>query len=134
MPQPVFEIPGVSYDQATPVMDREQIDMLLMVDEGDDDSMALVRELFDLFQGESAEKLKSLDGICAANDCAELRKVVHFVAGSAGNLGLAQLSLFYRGVEQAIDEGTLTDLSQCPPPIHAAFLSACEAFSSEFGL
>lgn len=108
--------------------------MLLMVDDGDDDSTALVRELFDLFQGESSDKLKDLDAVCAAGDAAELRKIVHFIAGSAGNLGLAYLSGFYRGVEQAIDEGRLTELSHCAKPVRIAFEDACDAFSSEFGI
>lgn len=127
-----FDIPGVEFDRSIPVMDREQIDMLLMVDDGEDDSTALVRELFDLFQGESSNKLKSLDAVCAANDADELRRMVHFIAGSAGNLGLAHLSGFYREVEQAIDEGRLTELSHCAKPIRTAFEDACKAFSAEF--
>ena len=93
-----------------------------------------MRELFELFQGESADKLNSLDAVCATNDAEELRRVVHFIAGSAGNLGLASLSGFYRSVEQAIDEGTLTELSQCAAPIRDAFASACEAFGAEFSV
>ncbi len=127
-----IDIPGVAFDPSTPVMDREQIDMLLMVGDGEDDSTALVRELFGLFKGESSDKLKSLDSVCAANDTDELRKMVHFIAGSAGNLGLAHLSGFYRGVEQAIDEGGLTDLSQCADPIRSAFEDGCAAFGAEF--
>lgn len=131
-----FNIPCVDFDQSIPVMDREQIDMLLMVGEGDgdDDSTALVRELFDLFQEESADKLKSLDAVCAANDTEALRRIVHFVAGSAGNLGLARLSGFYRSIEQAIDAGTLTELARCVDPVHAAFREACEAFAAEFDI
>lgn len=131
---PKFNIPGVEFDPSIPVMDREQIDMLLMVDDGEEDSTALVRELFELFQGESADKLKTLASVCAANDAEELRKVVHFVAGSAGNLGLARLSGFYRGIEQAIDQGSLTELAQCVEPIQSAFREACDAFASEFGV
>jgi HPt (histidine-containing phosphotransfer) domain-containing protein len=131
---PYFNIPGVDFDRSIPVMDREQIDMLLMVDDGEDDSTALVRELFDLFQGESADKLKDLDTVCAANDTEELRRMVHFIAGSAGNLGLARLSRFYREVEQAIDESRLTELSSCAKPIRTAFEEACAAFGAEFGI
>ena len=129
-----FDMPGVDFDPSIPAMDREQIDMLLMVDDSEDDSTALVRELFDLFQGESADKLLSLDTVCAVNDTAELRRIVHFIAGSAGNLGLAYLSGFYRSIEQAIDVGRLTDLSHCEAPIRNAFTDACEAFSAEFGV
>ncbi|MFQ3223968.1 MAG: HPt (histidine-containing phosphotransfer) domain-containing protein [Lentimonas sp.] len=129
-----LHIPGVNFDSSIPAMDRDQIDMLLMVDDHENYSTALVCELFGLFQGESADKLLSLDAVCAANDREELRGIVHFIAGSAGNLGLAYLSGFYRSIEQAIYLGTLTDLSQCSAPIRHAFTDACEAFSSEFGV
>ncbi len=129
-----FYISGVDFDQSISVMDREQIDMLLMIDDDDDDSTSLVRELFELFQRESSEKFKSLDAVCEANDIEALRKIAHFVAGSAGNLGLARLSGFYRGIEQAIDNGTLTDLAQCAAPIRTAFREACEAFAAEFSV
>tara|TARA_B110000285_G_scaffold49800_2_gene56574 strand:- start:272 stop:673 length:402 start_codon:yes stop_codon:yes gene_type:complete len=129
-----FYISGVNFDQSIPVMDREQIDMLLMIDDSDDDSASLVRELFELFQRESSDKFKKLDEVCEANDIEALRKMVHFVAGSAGNLGLARLSGFYRGIEQAIDLGKLTDLAQCAAPIQIAFRGACEAFAAEFSV
>lgn len=126
-------IPSVAYDPETPAMDREQIDMLLMVEDGED-STSLVRELFDLFEGEGREKLLDLDQVCEANDLAELRKIVHFVAGSAGNLGLARLSAFYRAIEHSIDTGALSQIADCAPPIHAEFEAACDAFQAEFGL
>ncbi|HAQ57455.1 MAG TPA: hypothetical protein DEA16_03045 [Opitutae bacterium] len=129
-----FYISGVNYDQSIPVMDREQIDMLLMIDAGDDDSATLVQELFELFKSESSDKFKKLDVVCAANDIQALRKIVHFVAGSAGNIGLARLSGFYREIEKAIDLGKLTDLSQCAAPIQTAFREACEAFAVEFSV
>ena len=63
-----FYISGVNFDLSIPVMDREQIDMLLMIDDSDDDSASLVRELFELFQRESSDKFKKLDEVCEAND------------------------------------------------------------------
>lgn len=124
------QIPGVNFENDLPVMDREQIDMLLMLDD-DDDSSQLVRELFVLFKDESAEKLKALESVCDSGDADTLRKIVHFVAGSAGNLGLTRLSQFYRALEAAIDTGALTDLSQCAAPIRSEFVDACEAFRKE---
>ncbi|MGJ8650545.1 MAG: Hpt domain-containing protein [Opitutaceae bacterium] len=126
-------IPSVVYDPETPIMDREQIDMLLMVEDGED-STSLIRELFDLFEGESREKLLSLDRVCEANDLAELRRVVHFVAGSAGNLGLARLSAFYRAIERSVDTGALNQIADCASPIRSEFEVACVAFQAEFGL
>ena len=114
-------------------MDREQIDMLLMLEDGDD-STALVRELFGLFEGESRQKLEALDQVCQANDVVELRQILHFVAGSAGNLGMARLSMYYRAIEKAIDAGMLTEIDSGTDQIRAEFESASAAFKAEFSL
>jgi HPt (histidine-containing phosphotransfer) domain-containing protein len=113
-------------------MDRNQIDMLLMVGDDGADSSAFVRELFDLFQRDGTNKLKELDAVCAANDTIGLREIVHFVGGSAGNLGLVHLAGYLRAVEEAIDAGRLRELSRCAAPIRGAFTEACRAFSDEF--
>lgn len=128
---PIVE--NVQYDEHALVMDREQIDMLIMGDEGDADT-SLARELFELFATESAAKLDGLPEICASGDLGKLRDSVHFVAGSAGNLGLARLALFYCGIEQAIDQGTLTDISGIEGVIRQEFEVACEAFRADFDL
>ncbi len=127
-------IEGVCYDPELPVLEREQLEMLLMVDEDEEEGLALVREIFGLFQTESADRLFELDMVCQRNDLDALRKIVHFVAGSAGNLGLARMCGFYRGIEQAIDTGTLTDLGSCAEPIRVEFKNGCEVFKKEFGL
>jgi len=114
-------------------MDREQIDMLLMGDEGDPDT-SLAQELFDLFANESALKLKALPEVCAKGDLLQLSNIVHFIAGSAGNLGLARLAAFYRAIERAIDEQQLTDISSVEPPILREFELARDAFRADFNL
>ncbi len=114
-------------------MDRDHIDMILMVDEGEDPN-SLIVELFDLFTGESSRKLQTLDAVCEVNDVLELRDMLHFVAGSAGNLGLARLCAFYRGIEQAIEEEELTRVSGCASLIRAEYELACEAFRQAFTL
>ncbi|MFP4069569.1 MAG: Hpt domain-containing protein [Verrucomicrobiota bacterium] len=128
-----YGIPEIEMEASLPVMDREQIDMLLMVDEGEDPT-SLVRELFELFESEGNEKLEGLSAACSANDVRAVRNIIHFVAGSAGNLGLARLNCLYRAVEHAIDEGRLTDVRRCEAPIRSAFEDACAAFRKEFEL
>lgn len=123
----------VHYDENCSIMDREQIDMLIMGDEGDEDT-TLARELFDLFANESAAKLEALPEVCAQGDVLQLRNIVHFIAGSAGNLGLARLASLYRGIEQAIDEKQLTDISQIETPIRREFELARDAFREDFNL
>ncbi|MEO0509882.1 MAG: Hpt domain-containing protein [Verrucomicrobiota bacterium] len=128
---PVIE--NVFYDTTLPVMDRDQIDMLLMADSGDDGS-ALAAELFELYESESLEKLSELEEVCRDRDAAALRKLVHFIAGSAGNLGLARMSAFYRGIEIAIDGGLLEDFEACAKLIPQEFKLSCKLFREEFGL
>ena len=65
---------------------------------------------------------------------AQLRNVVHFIAGSAGNLGLARLAAFYRAIEFALDEKRLTDLSSVEAPIRREFECARDAFRDNFNL
>ena len=127
------EIENVRYDTAAPVMDREQIDSLLMADD-EEEANSLARELFTLYETESREKLAGLDRICRERDGDALRKLVHFIAGSAGNLGLARLSAFYRGIEQAIDDGVLDDFEACARLIPREFELSCEGFCKALDL
>ncbi|MGB0408927.1 MAG: Hpt domain-containing protein [Opitutales bacterium] len=120
-------IENVVYDSSLPVMDVEQIDMLLISDEGDEPN-ALALELFKLHETESAEKLADLAEICRARDGHALRKIVHFIAGSAGNLGLVRLTALYRGIEQAIDVGRLEDYEACSQVIRREFELSCRRF------
>lgn len=127
------QIENVRYDTSAPLMDREQIDMLLMA-EDDEESNSLARELFILYETGSREKLSELDRICRERDSDALRKLVHFIAGSAGNLGLVRLSAFYRAIEHAIDEGVLEDYEACARLIPIEFDLSCKEFSKALGL
>jgi HPt (histidine-containing phosphotransfer) domain-containing protein len=127
-------ITDVIYDQSAPILDREQIDMLLM---GEDDEIAdtsLAAELFELFSAESSKKLEALPDVCARGDVLQLRNILHFIAGSAGNLGLVRLSAFYRGIERAIDQNLLSDISELRAPICQEFEIARSAFRVGFGV
>ncbi|MDQ8193092.1 Hpt domain-containing protein [Coraliomargarita sp. SDUM461004] len=123
----------VNYDKNSQVLDREQVDMLFMCDEGEEDQ-ELARELFGLFVSESEAKLAALSQVCAQGDRAHLSNIVHFIAGSAGNLGLARLAAFYRGVEHAIDDEKLTDISDIEPALRGEFELACDAFLTGYNL
>ena len=50
------QLTGVVYDTELPVVDREQLEMLLMAD-GDEDAKALVVEIFDIFKNGRPEKI-----------------------------------------------------------------------------
>ncbi len=128
---PNFE--NVTYDASLPAMDREQIDMLLMADDGGETN-ALAKELFELYETESREKLEGLEEACERADGLALRRIVHFIAGSAGNLGLARLSSFYRNIESAIDAGKFRDFERAAPYIRREFEKSCRLFREEFGI
>lgn len=125
------QIQHVHYDETCPIMDRDQIDTLILGDVGDTDT-SLVRELFDLFSNESAAKLEALPAVCEKGDLLELRNIVHFIVGSACHLGLVRLAAFYRAIERAVDEQQLTDITEVAAPILREFELAREAFREDF--
>ena len=125
------QIEHVHYDETCPIMDREQIDTLILGDVGDTDT-SLVRELFDLFVNEGAAKLEALPAVCEKGDLLELRNIVHFIVGSACHLGLVRLAAFYRAIERAVDEQQLTDITEVAVPILREFELAREAFREDF--
>ena len=125
------KIKHVHYDETCPIMDRDQIDTLILGDEGNADT-TLARELFDLFVNESAAKLEALPAACAHGDLLALRNIVHFIVGSACHLGLVRLSAFYRAIERAVDEQRLIDITEVASPILREFELAREAFRADF--
>ena len=124
-------IKHVHYDETCPIMDRNQIDTLILGDEGNADT-TLVRELFDLFVNEGATKLEALPTVCAQGDVQELRSIVHFIVGSACRL--VRLAAFYRAIERAVDEQQLTDITEVEAPIRREFELARDAFRADFNL
>ena len=124
-------IKHVHYDETCPIMDRKQIDTLILGNESNADT-TLVRELFDLFVKEGASKLEALPSVCTQGDVQELRSIVHFIVGSACHLGLVRLAAFYRAIERAIDEQQLTDITEVEGPILYEFELAREAFRADF--
>ena len=127
------QIEHVHYDETSLIMDREQIDTLILGDEGNSDT-TLVRELFELFENEGAAKLEALPAVCAQGDLLELRNIVHFIVGSACHLGLVRLAAFYRAIERAVDEEQLTDITEVAAPILREFELVRDAFREDFNL
>ncbi len=123
-------LPDIDFDTSLPVIEREQLDMLLMADEGED-ATSLIREIYQIFRDESDEKLTQLDAICEAGALQQLRNLVHFIAGSAGNLGMARLNAFLRAIEEAVDKKTLIHCESLAECIRREYTKACEAFEQE---
>jgi HPt (histidine-containing phosphotransfer) domain-containing protein len=124
------QIEHVHYDSDTPIIDHLQFNMLFKGDDGTLE-LALATDLVELFQTECGQKLDTLHAACAQDDARALRHIVHFIAGSAGNLGLARLHAFYRAIERAIVAKSLPDLTLCEAPIRKEYETACEALQAE---
>lgn len=128
----VLVIGSRNYESATPLVDREQLDSLLVLSDVED-AAQLAAEFFSLFQSESERRFADLDGACDSNDITLFRKIIHFVAGSAGNIGLNGLMELYRMVEKDIDSQNISDVSEAAQAVRALYEKSCEAFKSEFG-
>ncbi len=128
------QVENVHYDISVPVVDCEQLNMLLGIEEGEESVKSLATELFAIYRAESDEKLAELDAICRARDSGALRKLVHFIAGSAGNLGMMRLHEICRGIERAIDAGELKDFEACAKLIPSEFELGCQRFTQTLDL
>ncbi len=126
-------IAALKADSGLPVMERERIDSMLVSD-SEEEAHSLVAELYALFKEESDAKIEQLGLACRENDVSAVRGIVHFIAGSAGNLGLVRLANYYRTIERAIDAGGVEDVSAGERPIRDEYVAACEAFEREFRL
>lgn len=113
-----------------PILDDEQLEMLTIMaeEEGDD----LINELIGLFKEESGSIVEDLTSICVNHDLVEFRKKIHFVAGSAGNIGLKRLNLTLRKIEESLDEGRLTDLSGADTQIRALYRESVAYIAGKF--
>ena len=92
-------ISAVTYDRDAIQMDCEYLVTALMIEEGVGLTV-MMRQLYHLFESEGRLKLADLEQACVGNACSDLTKIVHFVAGRAGNLGLTRLHGFYQAVER----------------------------------
>lgn len=125
---PAPRIDAVVYDESTPLLDHEQVDMLAACGDG---TASMLKRWFDLFVSESLDELEALEAVCDRSDLIGFRRIIHFVAGGAGNLGLARLAAFYRGIEQALDAERLTDLSECAGAVLEEFELGREVYEAE---
>jgi len=59
----------------------------MLIEAGASESMELVRELLDLYEGESLQKLEELKASCAAGDYEAMSRSAHALSGSSANVG-----------------------------------------------
>ncbi len=94
------------------VLDQEQLDVLMeAVGEAGSEFM---EEIMTSFREECAPRLDLIAAEAAAQNNDELRKHIHFIAGSAANTGLQRLSELCRRVECQLDAGTFSHYADTP--------------------
>jgi len=129
------EIEKIDYDRSKPMVDHDQIDGLLRTDPSSESlNLELAGDLIELFKSENGRELERLPEVCAGGDLTMFRQIVHFVAGSAGNLGMAHLHAFLSATEKAVDQGKLADLSGAAPKIQGEYEASIQAFCEAFKL
>ena len=92
----------------TPILDAEQVAMLREAGEG------LLEDLIATFDEECEPRLDDVTQACGAQDAVALRESIHFIAGSAANIGLLRLAELCRNIEFQIKEnrfGAYTETS-----------------------
>tara|TARA_B100000989_G_scaffold21999_1_gene14472 strand:- start:1290 stop:1679 length:390 start_codon:yes stop_codon:yes gene_type:complete len=98
-------------DESMAPLDAEQI-AILAPDNDNEDSM--LGDLLEVFIAESESRLAEIAQFCQAQDAQALRVPVHFIAGSAANLGAARISQLCRQVEVAILDDSFDGYSDLP--------------------
>ena len=111
------------------LIDTEQIEML--IEAGASESMELVRELLDLYEGESRQKLDDLKAHAATADYEAMGRSAHALAGSSANVGGKLVWKMAKQMENDCKEGrgeTAAQAIQTLKATHDKTLIALRAF------
>lgn len=88
----------------TPILDRETIEQLRDLDDGDGDGEILV-ELVEMFVTDLSDHLDAIAGAIAGGDDGSARRSAHAIAGGAATIGAPRLSSAARAIERTGAEG-----------------------------
>jgi HPt (histidine-containing phosphotransfer) domain-containing protein len=86
-----------------PLLDREQIEMLL--EAGADESVEMFLEILALFEEESQQKLEDMKDARDKGDFETFGRAVHALAGSSANIGGRQVWLTAKELENLCKSG-----------------------------
>ncbi len=92
--------------EGLPLLDHEQVGFL---HDADPD---LLDDLIETFTGVCGPKVDSLPSVAGRREPALLREEIHFIGGSAANIGLFRLAELCRCIEQQIRENRFTAFEQ----------------------
>lgn len=120
---------AITYHTETPLIDREQFDMLVAT--GEDEAVALINELLELFTSEAEPKLKELKLAAAAQDCQRCNRIAHALAGASANLGGLRLASLCRAYENSVKSQTPAELIDGAVHITEAYHITIEAMRDE---
>ncbi|MGF1451929.1 MAG: Hpt domain-containing protein [Opitutales bacterium] len=105
-----FEIPP-----EYPILDADQVEMLKEAGEG------LLEDLIETFREECEPRLELVRQQAEAHNAEGLRAVVHFIAGSAANVGLSRLAELCRSIEYQIKEDRFSAFEETPDYVSTEF-------------
>ncbi len=85
-------------DNASPVLDHEQVAELRALDRGQG---ALLAKFVGLFLNGTPKRITAIKTHCVSGDLAELAEAAHALRGAAGNVGATRLSGLLERIEVA---------------------------------
>lgn len=115
----VIEADLFSLDAGVSVLDDDQIGVLR--EAMDDAGPEFFQEIIDTFREECLPRIEQVASTAAAQDNAELRKHIHFIAGSAANTGFLRLAELCRRVEEQIDGKSFKAYAEVPDLVRYEF-------------
>ncbi|MGF1449469.1 MAG: Hpt domain-containing protein [Opitutales bacterium] len=120
---------GYLPDESLTSVDAEQVELLNCAAEGME--AEFWEDMLTTFAQEVEPRFALIEQACTSEDAPNLRKYVHFIAGSAANLGLQRLSSFCRNVENALDDGIFTAYADCAPTLRHEYDDALNALRGQ---
>lgn len=98
-------------DPNVPYLDQEQLELLTMA--AGDAGFEFFDDLISTFQKECSPRIEALQKECNEKNLSEIRRNVHFIAGSSANIGLGRLSKLCRNIEKQCDNNAFVGFESC---------------------
>jgi len=90
----------------------------------------MARQMFDIFIGETENRLKVLRQVSCAKDPGLIEREAHSLKGAAATFGFCQLSALARTLELGAANISAGDCGALVGQIEPAFASACRQFAA----
>lgn len=99
------------------------------------DDIALLLELFDIFQEDFKVKLPQLEAACKCFQAEDIRNLAHSIKGASGNISARQIYQTCLTIEKKGAEGDVNGLEKLVAELKGqfqAFIEAADIFRSEY--